>query len=168
MEAAKAVFTCRNGSRNPDGSPIGWNVWQFHLISHKAMDLLLYGWSENMSTQSGESVHKVLLNAFVTHCYTWKVVWFQHLILSNRCRQTLKPFNNVRITKRSFCVWSNSTQGDRWSSGWSGITYDAFLLHTFPCFIAHCYTLLHNVTLLAVLFCNDSTITLLPWWSYSL
>jgi hypothetical protein len=59
MEAAKAVFSCRNGSRNADVTPIGWNVWKFHSLSHKAMDLLLYGWSGNMSTQSGESAHKV-------------------------------------------------------------------------------------------------------------
>ncbi len=59
MEAAKALFPYRNDSQNADGSHIGWNVWKFHSILHKAMDLLLYGWSEYMSTQSGESAHKV-------------------------------------------------------------------------------------------------------------
>ncbi len=35
MEAAKAVFSCRNGSQSPDETPIGWNVWKFHLFYTK-------------------------------------------------------------------------------------------------------------------------------------
>ena len=70
MQAAKELFPYRNGYRNKDGSHIGWNVWKFHSILHKAMDLLLYGWSENMSTQSGESAHKVNCFVLITHCYT--------------------------------------------------------------------------------------------------
>ena len=62
MEAAKRLFPDRNGSQNPDGSMMGWSVWKFHSILHKAMELLLYGWSENVSTQSGESEHKVLFH----------------------------------------------------------------------------------------------------------
>ena len=59
MEEAKRVFPERNGARNPDGSFMGWNVWKFHAILHKAMDILLYGWSENVSAQSAECAHKV-------------------------------------------------------------------------------------------------------------
>jgi hypothetical protein len=44
MEAAKEVFPCRNGSLNPDGTPIGWSVWKLHSVN--VMDLLLYEWSE--------------------------------------------------------------------------------------------------------------------------
>ena len=62
MEAAKRLSPDRNGSQNPDGSMMGWSVWKFPVIVHKAMELLLYGWSENVSTQSGESVHKVLIH----------------------------------------------------------------------------------------------------------
>ena len=68
MQAAKELFPNRNGSRNKDGSHIGWNVWKFHSILHKSINLLLYGWSENMSTQSGESAHKV--NCLPYHFYT--------------------------------------------------------------------------------------------------
>jgi hypothetical protein len=32
VEAAKELFPCRNGSRNADGSHIGWNVWKLHSI----------------------------------------------------------------------------------------------------------------------------------------
>jgi hypothetical protein len=90
MQAAKELFPYRNGSRNQDGSHIGWNVWKLHSILHKSMDLLLYGWSENMSTQSGESAHNVncfvlimnhyymLLHTF-THCYTILYITFRHL-----------------------------------------------------------------------------------------
>ncbi len=59
MEAAKRVFPERNGARNPDGSFIGWNIPNFHTIIHKAMDILLYGWSENVSSQGAECAHKV-------------------------------------------------------------------------------------------------------------
>ena len=61
MEAAKRVFPERNGAlaRNPYGSFIGWNIPIFHTIIHKAMDILLYGWSENVSTQRAECAHKV-------------------------------------------------------------------------------------------------------------
>ncbi len=50
MEAAKRLFPDRNGSQDPNGSMMGWSVWKFHSIVHKAMELLLYGWSENVST----------------------------------------------------------------------------------------------------------------------
>ncbi len=43
IEAAKALFAYRNASLNADGSHLGCNVWKFHSILHKAMDLLLYG-----------------------------------------------------------------------------------------------------------------------------
>lgn len=59
MESAKRVFPERNGSRNPDGSFIGWKIPKFHAIIHIARDRLMYGWSENVSTQGGESAHKV-------------------------------------------------------------------------------------------------------------
>ena len=48
MEAAKRLSPDRNGSQNRDGSMMGWSVWKFHSILHKAMELLLYGWSENV------------------------------------------------------------------------------------------------------------------------
>jgi hypothetical protein len=57
MEAAKRLFPDKNGSQNPNGSMMGWSVWKFQSIVHKAMELLLYRWSENVSTQSGESAH---------------------------------------------------------------------------------------------------------------
>ncbi len=50
-DSAKRVFPERNGACNPNGSFIGWNIPEFHTIIHKAMDILLYGWSENVSTQ---------------------------------------------------------------------------------------------------------------------
>ena len=59
MEAAKRVFPEHNRARNPDESFIGWNIPKFHTIIHKAMDILLYGWSENVSTQGAECAHKV-------------------------------------------------------------------------------------------------------------
>ena len=59
MEAAKRVFPKRNGSLNKKGDPVGWNIPKFYSILHKAMDLLLYGWSENVSTQGAECAHKV-------------------------------------------------------------------------------------------------------------
>ena len=64
MEAEKRLFPDRNGSQNPDGSMMGWSEWKFHSIVHKAMELLLYGWPENVSTQSGESAHKVLFHLY--------------------------------------------------------------------------------------------------------
>ncbi len=66
MEAAKLLLPDRNWSQNSDGSMISWShqssVWKLYSIVHKAMDLLLYGWSENVSIQSGESEHKVLFH----------------------------------------------------------------------------------------------------------
>ncbi len=59
MEAAKRIFPERNGARYPDGSFIGWNIPKFHTIIHKAMDILLFGWSENVSAQGAECAHKV-------------------------------------------------------------------------------------------------------------
>ncbi len=58
MEEAKRVFPER-GARNPNGSFIGWNIPKFHTIIHKAMDIKLYIWSENVSTQGVEGAHKV-------------------------------------------------------------------------------------------------------------
>ena len=66
MEAAKKVFPERNGAQHPDGSLMGWNLWKFHSILHTAMYILLYGWTENVSTQGAECAHKVrLLIAFM-------------------------------------------------------------------------------------------------------
>ena len=51
MEEAKRVFPERNGASNPNGSLIGWNIPKFHTIVHKATDIKLNGWSENVTTQ---------------------------------------------------------------------------------------------------------------------
>ena len=59
MEAAKRAFPERNGARNPNGPFIGWSIPEFHSVIHNAMDFLLYGWSENVSTQGAECAHKV-------------------------------------------------------------------------------------------------------------
>ena len=59
MESAKKTFPERNGARNRDGSLMGWSIPKFHAILHIARDRLMYGWSENVSTQGGESAHKV-------------------------------------------------------------------------------------------------------------
>ena len=59
MEAEKRVFPDCNGARNQDVSFIRWNIPNFHTIIHKAMDILLYGWSENVCTQGAECAHKV-------------------------------------------------------------------------------------------------------------
>ena len=77
METAKKHLPERNGARNPDGSQMGWAVWKFHAILHKAMDLMLYGWSENTSTQCSESAHKVIYLHIFTH-----IVYTVH----ERCR----------------------------------------------------------------------------------
>ena len=66
MEAAKRVFPEHIGARNPDGSFIGWNIPKFHTIIHKAMDILLYGWSET-------SIHKEL------SVYTRYVIYLVYL-----------------------------------------------------------------------------------------
>ncbi len=78
MEAAKWLFPDRNGSQNPNGSMMGWCVWKFHSTLHKAMDLLLYGWSENVSTPSGECAHKVLFHVIPhnsTYAFQLDVKW---------------------------------------------------------------------------------------------
>ncbi len=80
MEAAKVLLPYRNGSLNADGSHFGWNVRKFHSILNKSMDLLLYGWSENMVTQSGESAHKVNCIVIITHTHYTLLHTFTHYL----------------------------------------------------------------------------------------
>jgi len=63
MEAAKRLFPDRNGSQNPDGSMMGWSVWKFHSILHKAMELLLY-YSMDGQRMSVPRVEKVRIRSY--------------------------------------------------------------------------------------------------------
>lgn len=79
MEAAKRVFPERNGAQNQDGSMLGWNIWKFHSILHRAMDILRFGWTENVSTQSGESAHKVIFIPLLLHCHYTVIPLYHHV-----------------------------------------------------------------------------------------
>ena len=100
---------------------------KFHSILHKSMDLVLYGWSENMSTQSGESAHKVNCSVIITNRYYtllhivthYFTLRFDVSVLSHSFRRTLKMFRDVPTTRKSCCVWSDSTCDDRLLRGWS-------------------------------------------------
>ena len=76
METAKRVFPERNGAQNRDGSPLGWKVWKFHSILHRPMDILRFGWTENVSTQCGESAHKVIVITLLLHRYSTVILLF--------------------------------------------------------------------------------------------
>ena len=105
MEAAKRLFPDRNGSQNRDGSMMGWSVWKFHSILHKAMELLLYGWSENVSTQSGGSAHKVLFNIIPHMRFQLDdVKWLNCTVTDQRQGHTA-----VHKSKREIVVFGQTT-----------------------------------------------------------
>ena len=137
MEKAKEHLPERNGARNPDGSNMGWAVWKFHSMLHKAMEIMMYGWSENTSTQCSESAHKVNF----THDYTW-LHMITHIstciyqCFTDKCQSRAKvlehegqaivfvettPSKAVDWTPRALSRWIQ--QHSRGSSGSSGIRW---------------------------------------------
>ena len=114
MEAAKRVFPERNGKLNPDGSLIGWNIWKFHSILHKAMEILEYGWTENVSTQSGECAHKVYFHLFLHyfHLFLYSFITDSSLSLPAGLSRTSKRFRTARIWSKRWNVSWISTKDD--------------------------------------------------------
>ena len=49
----------RTGTKQPDGSFAGWNIWKAHVVLDQAMERIIYGYSEATSAQGAESAHKV-------------------------------------------------------------------------------------------------------------
>ncbi len=123
MEAAKRLFPDRNGSQNRDQSMMGWSVWKFHYILHKAMELLLYGWSENVSTQRGESAHKILFHIIPHNCTYAFLTWWCKMAKLYGEGPTSRTYSGALIKKRNCCVWSDNTEGDNWLKDWKKLHY---------------------------------------------
>jgi hypothetical protein len=51
----------RTGTKQKNGYLLGWNIWKAHVVLHKAMECMMYGYSESTSAKGAKSVHKVTL-----------------------------------------------------------------------------------------------------------
>ena len=59
LKLLNEVLPERTGTKHPDGSFVGWNIWKAHVVVHQAMERMMFGYSEVTSAQGAESAHKV-------------------------------------------------------------------------------------------------------------
>ena len=80
MESLKDTFPEKSGEDK------AWNFGKFHDIIHLPLYIMLWGWIENTSGQSGESAHRELLKA-LQGCVNNKEVFMQFLRFWERLEQ---------------------------------------------------------------------------------
>ena len=68
LESLKSTFPEKNGVAN------GWKFEKAHSILHKVRELILFGWSENFSTQGPEHCHIDFVKK-IAHCTNNKEVF---------------------------------------------------------------------------------------------
>ena len=68
LESLKATFPDKNGVQN------AWKFEKAHSILHKVRELILFGWSENFSTQGPEHCHIDFIKK-IAHCTNNKEVF---------------------------------------------------------------------------------------------
>jgi len=68
LESFKSTFPEKNGVAN------GWKFEKAHSILHKVRELILFGWSENFSTQGPEHCHIDFVKK-IAHCTNNKEVF---------------------------------------------------------------------------------------------
>ncbi len=99
LESFKSTFPEKNGYAN------GWKFENAHSILHKVRALILFGWSENFSTQGPEHCHIDFIKK-IAHCSNNKEVfltilrhhvWEGHLQYLNKLRADLYAEDNVEI-----------------------------------------------------------------------
>ena len=69
LEKLKSTFPEKNGVMN------GWKFEKAHSILHKVRELILFGWSENFSTQGPEHCHIDFIKK-IGHCTNNKTIRF--------------------------------------------------------------------------------------------
>ena len=96
LESFKSTFPEKNGVAN------GWKFEKAHSILHKVRELILFGWSENFSTQGPEHCHIDFVKK-ISHCTNNKEVFLTilrhhvregHLQYLNRLRADLYAEDN--------------------------------------------------------------------------
>ena len=65
IESAKLILPERVGSKTMRGELIGWNFCKLHSLFHTAQHTLMFGYTENYSTQGPECAHKVSSCVFI-------------------------------------------------------------------------------------------------------
>lgn len=80
MESLKATFPEKSGEIQ------AWNFGKFHDILHLPLNIILWGWIETTSGQSGEGAHRELLKA-LAGCVNNKQVFMQFLRFWERLEQ---------------------------------------------------------------------------------
>ena len=86
FELLKAEFPEKNGVQN------AWKFEKAHSILHKVQELILFGWSENFSTQGPEHCHIDFIKK-IAHCTNNKEVFLTILryhVLEGRIQSLLK------------------------------------------------------------------------------
>ena len=88
LESFKSTFPEKNGVAN------GWKFEKAHSILHKVRELILFGWSENFSTQGPEHCHIDFVKK-IAHCTNNKEVFLT--ILRHHVREGhLQYLNQLR------------------------------------------------------------------------
>ena len=80
MESLKETFPDKSGEAQ------AWNFGKFHDVLHLPLCIILWGWIENTSGQSGEGAHRELLKA-LAGCVNNKEVFMQFLRFWERLEQ---------------------------------------------------------------------------------
>jgi len=96
MESLKDTFPEKSGEDQ------GWNFGKFHDVIHLPLYIILWGWIENTSGQSGESAHRELLKA-LQGCVNNKEVFMQFLRFWERLEQLARARLEERDDSESEC-----------------------------------------------------------------